>query len=64
MDMERSEWAWSREANGYYIVDGLFLSPYALGAVHGDDVDDHCHVASHVRTVFMVGPPQNKDTFK
>ena len=38
--MERSEWAWSREVNGYYMVDGLFLSSHTLGAVHGDE--DHC----------------------
>ena len=38
--MERSEWGWNREINGYYIVDGLFLSPHPLGAVSGDD--EHC----------------------
>ena len=37
--MER-KWSWSREINGYFVVDGLFLSPHALGAVSGDD--DHC----------------------
>jgi hypothetical protein len=38
--MQPTAWAWSLEVNGYYIVDGLFLSPHALGAVSGDD--DHC----------------------
>ena len=32
-------WNW-QETQGYYIVDGLFLTAHSLGAVYGDDA--HC----------------------